>query len=335
MPDTDVVVAESSAATGTQFDTWDKDGTPIVSKKPDVKAESSTAAEPAKEVHSEPEGKSAAESEPAKPQEKVRKPGEKKSAEERIAELTAELKTLRGDLERSKSQRATEPAKEPEKKADQPSNYVEWRKAFKPREWIEKWTKDNPTATYEDAVSALADYQSEIRDKYRQLEEAVKVGRERANQQLKKTLEKYPDAEPKIRETAKALNAMPEELRFVRFFIDDSEVMTDLLYTLSDPATLDNLLETAKTRPGKALRVLRDMELEITKAVSAPEKKIEGKSETDKPKETPAEPKPRAPKPPPEVGGRGTAAVDEEEAAARANDYKRQEAAMNRRYFSR
>lgn len=340
MPDTDVAVAESSAAAGTQFDGWDKEGTPIVTKKPDAKpAESSTAAEPAKAAHSEPEGKSAAESEAAKSQEKTRKPGEKKSAEERISELTAEIKTLRGDLERSKSQRAAEPAKEPEKKAEQPANYADWRKAFKPREWVEKWTKDNPTATYEDAVSALADYQSDIRDKYRQIEQLRQQGVERAHQQLKKTVEKYPEAATKVEEAAKAINTAANanggQLAFVRGFIDASDVMTDMLYILSDSTTLENLLETARTDPNKAVRALAKMELEIQGLLAKPaEKKTESEAKP-KDKETPAEPKPRAPKPPPEVGGRGTAGVDEEEAAAQGNDFKRLDAAMSRRHFGR
>ena len=328
MPVTDEQVLESSASAGTQFDGWDEKGTPIVTKKPDAKpVESSATAEPAKEVHSEPEGKSAAESEAAKSQEKnVRKPGDKKSAEERIAELKAEIKTLRGDLERSKSERSTQTAKEPEKKSE-PATYAEWRKAFKPREWIEKWTKDNPDASYEDAVAALADHQSDIRDRYRQIEQIQQQVRERAQQQLKKTLEKYPDAEPKVREAAKALNGAG--LPFLAAFVDESDYMTDLLFTLSDSATLDNLIETAKSKPGKALRVLRDMELEIERAIAKP---VEKKPAAET-KEAPAETKPRAPKPPTEVGGRGTASANEEEEAARSGDMRRLDAAMKARYF--
>jgi hypothetical protein len=352
MTDVNTVAEPSAAKERVQYDSWDAKGNPIVSKSQEKdtpkKEEPAASAATAKESQSEPDkGKSAAEPEAAKSQEKDkdkkdRKPGEKKSAEERIAELTAKVKELTEDRERSRSEKATEPARKtedtkPEAKKDaQPANYADWRKDFKPKEWIEKWSKDNPTASYEDAVSALADYQSDVRDRYRQLEHLQQQGRARAQEQLRKTVEKYPDAEPKVKETARELTKMPQELGFVRAFIDDSDVMTDLLYTLSDQETLQNLIETAKTHPGKALRVLRDMELEIAKAVtSKSEDKTEKKSSEKEEEKTPAEPKPRAPKPPVEVGGRGTGQDDPSVAAARTGDYRAFEAAENAKMKAR
>lgn len=346
--DVNTVAEPSAAKERVQYDSWDAKGNPIVSKSQDTpkKEEPAASAATAKESQSEPDkGKNAAEPEAAKSQEKDkkdRKPGDKKSAEERIAELTAKVKELTEDRERSRSEKATEPVRKtedtkPEAKKDaQPASYADWRKDFKPKEWIEKWAKDNPTASYEDAVSALADYQSDVRDRYRQLEHLQQQGRARAQEQLRKTVEKYPDAEPKVKETAKQLTQMPQELGFVRAFIDDSDVMTDLLYTLSDQETLANLIETAKTHPGKALRVLRDMELEIAKAVTAKaDDKAEKKSSEKAEEKTPAEPKPRAPKPPVEVGGRGTGQDDPSVAAARTGDYRAFEAAENAKMKAR
>lgn len=352
MTDVNTVAEPSAAKERIQYDGWDSKGTPIVVKaqEPPNKEEPAASAATAKGSQSEADkAKSAAEAEAAKSQEKEkekekkdRKPGDKKSAEERIAELTAKVKELTEDRERSRSEKATEPARKtddtkPEAKKDaQPANYADWRKDFKPKEWIEKWAKDNPTASYEDAVSALADFQSDVRDRYRQFEHLQQQGRVRAQEQLRKTVEKYPDAEPKVRDTAKQLTQMPQELGFVRAFIDDSDVMTDLLYTLSDQKTLENLIETAKTHPGKALRVLRDMELEIAKAVSSKsEDKTEKKSSEKEEEKTPAEPKPRAPKPPVEVGGRGTGQDDPSVAAARTGDYRAFEAAENAKMKAR
>jgi hypothetical protein len=355
-------VAEPSAAAGaefTQYDSWDEHGTPIVTKKPDqpkTSEEPAASASSAKETDSGPKGKSAADAETATSQEnqkdkKERKPGEKKSADERIAELIAENKRLKessAERDRSRSEKTTQSdAKtdsdaKPEVKTEAssakdapPATYADWRKAFKPKEWIEQWAKDNPSAGYEDAVAALGDFQADMRARYQQFEQLQQQGRERAAEMLRKTVEKYPDAEAKVKQTATSL-MQPEVPPFVKALIDESEVMTDLLYTLSDPTTLKNFLDTARTKPGKAIRVLRDMELEITKAVtkSAASDKNE-KSDKSEKSDTPAEPKPRAPKPPSEVGGRGTGHEDAAVAAARSGDYRAFEAAENAKMQAR
>lgn len=315
--------AEPSAAASavTQYDSWDDHGTPIVTKKPDPPQkpeEPAASAASAKETDSEPKGKSAAEPEAAHSQEnKQRKSGEKKTAEERIAELTAKVKQFE-ERERSREQEP-KPAPKAEPKAEAPKDaapatYADWRKAFKPKDWIEQWSKDNPAGSYEDAVAALGDFQADMRARYQQFEMAQQQGRERAQQMLRKTVEKYPEAEPKVRETAKAITA-PDVPPFVKAMIDDSEVMTDLLYALSDRTTLNNLLETARTKPGKAIRAIRDMELDIEKAIAKPAAEKAEKAEP------PAEPKPKAPKPPSEVGGRGTGHEDAALAAARTGDF--------------
>jgi hypothetical protein len=343
---TDVKQAEPSAAAGaekqfTQYDGWDEHGTPIVSKKPDSPKteEPAASASSATETDSEPKGKSAADAETATSQEKdkkERKPGEKKSAEERIAELTAKVKTLEEERERSRSTKAPEPPSKEEPKtesAKQPATYAEWRKAFKPKEWVEQWAKDNPDASYEDAVSALADFQSDVRFQYQQVEQLKEAGVKRSQAMLRKTVEKYPDAEPKVKEAAKKI-MQPEIPAVIRALVDDSDVMTDLLYTLSDEKTLANFLETAKTNPGKAVRVLRDMERDIEAAIEKPAAEKPGTKKTDK-EDTPAEPKPRAPKPPSEVGGRGTGHEDPSVAAARSGDFRTFEAEQNRRLQAR
>lgn len=120
--------------------------------------------------------------------------------------------------------------------------------------------------------------------------------RQSMNEMLQQAAVKHPDAKEKI--VAATTEVLSEKTPFfVKAFINESEVIGELLYTLSDSTTLNNLLETAKTNPGKARRVLHDMELDIRKALSsakAPESRA----------------RPRAPKPPSELSGRGAAGDD-------------------------
>ncbi|HWH56107.1 MAG TPA: hypothetical protein VN682_00680 [Terriglobales bacterium] len=115
----------------------------------------------------------------------------------------------------------------------------------------------------------------------------------------------------------------------IRAMLDDSECLPELMYVLSDEKTRSNFIETAAKNPGKAIRVLAQMEADIKQSASP-----ETAEATSEPK-PPAEPKPRAPKPPSEVGGRGTAAEDELHSAAKANDFRTFEAEQNRRKFAK
>jgi transcriptional regulator with XRE-family HTH domain len=83
---------------------------------------------------------------------------------------------------------------------------------------------------------------------------------------------KYPDAEEKIK--AATTDIMAKAPAFMQAFINESEVTEELLYVLADATTLNNVLEAAKTSPGKAMRVLHDMELEIQKELSKPRKRL-------------------------------------------------------------
>src|SRR6185312_13022108 len=184
---------------------------------------------------------------------------------------------------------------------------------FKGEDAFEKYeaAKDEYYEKRSDLKTKLA--KAEAREEFR-LEQAQQQAAQKMDAMLKEAQEKYKDdaeAAPKIRKAAtEIVKTAPD---YIRSFIGDSEVIGDLLYTLSDPTTLNNLLETAKTNPGKALRVLRDMELDVQKAVTkesaktddGPTRGEDSKSKaSDEKKETPVETKPRAPKPVSEVGGR-------------------------------
>lgn len=325
------------------FDAWDDKGNPIVKAKSEPsKQDSAPAVSEEKSEKPEAKAESAAESGAAK-EDKQEKPQkrDKLSAEERIAQLEATIDRIRKDAGIEERVRALESRpketseKVSEKKDAPPPTYAEWRKTFKPKDWIEHYIKENPDASYEDAVAAVADYQSDVRDAYRRHEEAGRQAQQKMTEVLKTATEKYKDdagVEAKIKQTAK--DVWSEAPEYVRSFIGDSEVIGDLLYTLSDRTTLNNLLETAKANPGKALRVLRDMELDVQKAVTKDAAKSAEKPEVKTEKKTPVETKPDLPKPPSEVGGRGAVTEDPLVSAAKANDFRAFDAEQTRRFTS-
>lgn len=135
----------------------------------------------------------------------------------------------------------------------------------------------------------------------------------RMSDMVKQTTAKHPDAAAKIKSATNDI--VTKAPMFVQAFVNDSEELGELLYTLADPATLNNLLETAKTNPGKALRVLRDMELDIQKALSGERSRAS---------------RPRAPKPPSELSARGAAGGDGGE-----TDFGSVSARMSQLYFQR
>ena len=282
------------------------------------KQESEPAATPAKEAKSEPEGKTAAESETASKQGKrERKPGEKLSAEERIAQLLAENKDLKAERERS---RATEPKPSAEK--TEPAKQPEAPKRPNPFKW------QGTAEEYESAMEKWEAYQKRQAVQEFQRSEAAKAQSKELQSKVDEVKAKYPDASEKINTTFESFSKVQFPAVIWAMF-DDSECLPDLFYVLSDETTRSNFIETVKTNPGKAVRALAQMEADI-KAASAKTEPLE-KSEP----KTPAETKPRAPKPPSEVGGRGAAPEDELLGAAKDKDFRRFEGEMNRRKFAK
>ena len=314
-------VAESSAASAVaepvQFDGWDDQGTPIVTKKIEPKKqESEPAAAPAKEAQSEPEGKSAAETESAPNQgKKERKPGEKLNREERIAQLTAKVRELE-ERERSRES-APKPTQEtkPEPKAEAPK---------RPNPFTWKGTPEE----YEAALDAWEGHQKQQAILEFQRNQAAERERQNLQRQFDEAKAKYPDAEQRIKATFDSL-AKVQLPPVISAMLNDSDCLPDVMYVLADETTRNNFVEMAQKNPGKAIRALTQIERDIETARAAkPTEKAE-KSET----KPPEEPKPRAPKPPPEVGGRGVAPEDALRQAAATNRFGEFEAEMNRRMF--
>lgn len=285
------------------------------------KQESASAAPPAKEANSEPEGKTAAESETAPKQgKKERKPGEKLNAEERIAQLTAKVRELE-ERERSRETAPKPPVQtEPAKQAETPKrpNLSTWK---------------GTVEEYEAAMDSWERYQRDQAIQEFQRTTAAEIQRQKLQSQLEEVKAKYPDADDKIKETFRSF----EKVQFpgvIRAMLDDSECLPDLMYVLSDETIRNNFIETATKNPGKAIRALAQMETDIVNSRKSAPPKPEAAPAKSEPKSS-EEPKPRAPKPLSEVGGRGTAAEDVLRAAAESGDFRAFEAEQSRRKFAR
>ena len=294
-----------------QRDKWNETGEQPV--KPN-KQETAPAAKPAKETTSE---KIAAESETASQQgKKERKPGEKLSAEERISQLTAKVKELETERERSRPTE-TKPAAQTETKAD------EAPKRPNPFDW--KGTKEDFAAAQE---KWEAHQRAEIIAQF-QRDAQAEANMQRLTKQMQEVVEKYPDTSMRqLGEIAKEFNEA-ELPGVIKQMLYDTDVLPELMYLFSDAETRSNFIEQATKNPGKAIRALALMEADVKAKLTA--KPAVEKSE---PKSS-AETKPRAPKPPSEVGGRGAAPEDALRTAAAANDFRGFEAEQNRRKFAK
>lgn len=291
-----------------QKEHWNKTGEQPTSPKTQ---ESEPAAKPAKEATSD----NAAESETASTQgKKERKPGEKLSRDERISQLTAENRELKAERERS---RVAEP--KPPVQATEPAKQPDAPKRPNPFTWT--GTKEE----YDAAFDAYDAHQRRQAIAEFQQSESVKAQNQKLQGELDAVKAKYPDADGKIKETL-AVFSKTQFPAAISAMLNDSECLPELIYVLSDEATRNHFIETATKNPGKAIRALAQMEVDIAKQAEA-----EPKSET-KPS---ADPKPRAPKPPSEVGGRGAAGEDALRTAAQAGDFRAFEAEQSRRKFAK
>lgn len=251
----------------------------------------------------------AADSETA--QEQQEKPGKKRqTAEERIAQLESTIEKIKrgAGLERKAE---VAPVTEQPKQA--PQNYGEWRKSFKPSEWIQDFAKKNPEATYEDANAAMADYLGDVRDQFKAVEQQRESQAREMNARIADAKarygENYDDVVKPTVETIIADNAISPEIKRM---INESDVVADLVFTLgSDEKTLNEFLSLAKTQPGKAVRYLALVENGIVEELAGATKAAtETRNEKGQFTAPPAKQKTSAPKPPAPVTGVSTGAFD-------------------------
>ncbi len=247
----------------------------------------------------------------------------KPNAEERISQLTAERKAAEAARD---SERQGREAAEKELK--------DWRSGRKKAEEkkAEPAKKERPnartwTGTQEEFDAAMDEWQR-LRDAQVRAatlaEQAQAETKKSMAEMMQRITAKHPDATEKIKSAAAIIVAKAPA--FVQVFVNESDAIGQLLYKLGDATTLNNLLETAKSNPGKALRVLRDMELDALSKSTEPITEA-------KPEERAPEVRPRAPRPPTEVGGRGAATEDAGISAARDGNFGAFDAEQKRRHF--
>ena len=292
------------------------------------KAEPASAKEP-----TEAPAESAAESETAQQQEHTEirtSPKPKQTAEERIAQLEATIEKIRkgAGLERTaKSESSTtEPAPRQESQAQQqPKNYQEWRKTFKPPQWVEEFAKANPEASYEDANAAMADFLADVRDGFKQREAQFEARNRELNAKLDEAKSRYENFDQVMWPTLNEITQDPAINQSVKDMLDESEILPHVLFTIgSKPADRADFIQMAKSNPAKAKRFLASVENLIYA-------ELDGNKSTPHVEKPPAKQQTSAPKPPAEVGGRASAPGDSLVAAAAANDFRAFKAELNRR----
>ncbi len=273
----------------------------------------------------------------------------KEDTEKRFNELLETNKALQRRLESLERGGKTSETRDAQQ-ASQPATEV-----YKPLDEKEFFAA-NAKATYEDFVRAAAKHEA----KWEVRQELAADAQRRATAECQKELttrveeakKRYPDFEERIQPAVKAITEDQQIPFAVKAVMNDSPVFVDLMYVLAEPAALKDLVATAKSNPAAAIRkiVLTEqlVQAELAKAQGkdksgdkAADKTTDtgdgktrdasGKFTSEKTSDAAAETKVRAPKPPSEVGGRGTTTEDALRTAAAANDFQAFEAEQNRR----
>lgn len=287
------------------------------------KKEESAPSDATKESTSEAEKpEPAGETEPPKPQETPRKPGNR--AEQRIKELLSETKRLEAEVA---SLKAPKPAVEAPKPIEQSKPQPQ---PTRPKPTIEDKNEDGTPKfkAYEDFVEDLADWKAEQRLAQAERTQAQQAQQRALEAKISEAKNRYEKFDEVVRPAFTAITTDQAISGVVKAMLNDSELLPDLLFTIgSDQKELDAFVEMAKKQPGKAIRYIA-----LTESLIRDELESKAKPET---KEPPAKPQTSAPKPPSEVGGRAATPSDEMAAAAKANDFRKFKAEGNRRDLAR
>lgn len=254
----------------------------------------------------------AAASEAEKPQEKAQK---RATAEDRKAELNREIRELL-EKKNALSRELDTPRKQESQPAPVPPEvYVPLKE--------DSYFKDNPGAQYEDYLRAAARHEAkwEVRqemqaDRQRQQIEAAQktlIG------QVTEAQKRYPDFDQRIAPALQGIANDPQVPESVKLMFSESPVMPDLLYVFGDPAALQDLIATAKSNPGAALRkivltenlVLEELRGKVSGTDKDGGKEKEAARDSTGKFVPPAKKITSAPSPPSQVGGNGTTPVDE------------------------
>lgn len=274
--------------------------------RPAENAESASAEEEDDPSEGE-ESESASESDTGEEQQEKGKKPKRQTAEERIAQLEATIdKIKRGAGIERKAEVATATDSKDQPKV--PQNYGEWRKSFKPSEWIEQYGKDHPQESYEDANAAMSDYLDDIRSQFKAIEQ-------QRSSQAKELTNKVTDARSRYGEEfdeilQPTVEKIVSDARInpaIKEVINDSDLIADLIFVLGTDEKALNDLRSLPT--GKALRYIAALENGIIEELAETEEETP-RDEDGKFVASPAKPKTNAPKPPSPVGGASTGAFD-------------------------
>jgi hypothetical protein len=265
----------------------------------------------------------------------------KEDTAKRIEELLSETKSLRERLEVAE-RRTQQPEKRDDKQGSQPAPKAE---EYQPLD-EKKFFAENPKATYEDFIRAAAKHEAKWEARQEIAAERQRIAQETAAKEMIAKLEeaktRYPDVQEKVVGATGTVFNDPQIPFAVKALLNESDVLIDLMYVLGAKAEdLSSFVQLAKTNPGGALRKIALTESLVKeqlktgkagKTSDTPARGEDGKFKPDaEKKEASAEPKPRAPKPAAEVGGRGAAGEDPAISAAREGNFSAFEAEQNRR----
>jgi hypothetical protein len=246
----------------------------------------------------------------------------------------SELKTFKREAQREaerKPESRPEPRQEaappPQQKGPEPpkkpvySEYEDWEKYEAAKD---KYTED------------LADYKVQLAIAKDRQDRAQAESQKTWQTKLAEASERYgAEAETAIVDTARAISGDQDIHPAVKAILDDSSVLTDLLYVMgSNESSMKEFVSLARSNPGQAIRkaVLLERlvleELAKQKGGGTPERAEDGKFQAAKKIS-------QAPPPPREVNGRAGPPPDETESAVKNNDFRSFREAENRKAIAK
>jgi len=307
-------VFNGQTPTLSEFNKYREDGTVPERFKPAETVESAPTDAPEETADTD-----APDSDPEEAQEQPQKPVS--PAEKRIKQLLAEKKELQRKLEA-----AAKPTQSDSSTAQAqpvPQNYDEWRKTFKPSEFVTKYGEQNPEATYEDAQAAMFDYLTKAEKHFRSIEDRVNAEKQALDAKVSEAKERYENFD-EIKETflSKVLQGTTPLIPLeVLGLINDSEYLPHLIFTIgSDEAELAKFVQMAKTNRNAAIRYVARAEGLIAEELSKSKPVDRGEDGKFK---APEKRSTSAPKPPSPVGGGSSRAFDVSDDSLSADEWMR------------